>query len=131
MSHFTKKDMNKQYFPFTAIVGQDAMKQALMRANKSGIKGIKTQVSGRLGGADIARREKEAELAKAAKDEAAGAAPDIDPELLSYINSMIEARRAAKKEKNFAEADRIRDELLSRGITLLDTREGSKFTITE
>jgi len=34
-----------------------AMKQALMRANKSGIKGIKTQVSGRLGGADIARRE--------------------------------------------------------------------------
>ena len=30
MSHFTKKDMNKQYFPFTAIVGQDAMKQALI-----------------------------------------------------------------------------------------------------
>ena len=30
MSHFTKKDMNKQYFPFTAIVGQDSMKQALI-----------------------------------------------------------------------------------------------------
>ena len=30
MSHFTKKDMNKQYFPFSAIVGQDAMKQALI-----------------------------------------------------------------------------------------------------
>ena len=54
---------------------------------------------------------------------------DIDPELLGYINTMIEARRAAKKEKNFAEADRIRDELLSRGITLLDTREGTKFSI--
>ncbi len=54
---------------------------------------------------------------------------DIDPEFLEYINRMIEARRAAKKDKNFAEADRIRDELLSRGVTLLDTREGTKFTI--
>ena len=34
-----------------------AMKQAIGRAMKSGIKGIKTQVSGRLGGADIARSE--------------------------------------------------------------------------
>ena len=55
---------------------------------------------------------------------------DVDPELLNYINAMIEARRAAKKEKNFAEADRIRDELLARGITLLDTREGTKFSIS-
>ena len=30
MSHFTKKDMKKQYFPFSAIVGQDSMKQALI-----------------------------------------------------------------------------------------------------
>lgn len=34
-----------------------AMKQALGRAMKTGIKGIKTQVAGRLGGADIARTE--------------------------------------------------------------------------
>ncbi len=53
----------------------------------------------------------------------------VDPELLAYINERIEARRAAKKAKNFAEADAIRDELLARGITLLDTREGTKFTI--
>ena len=56
-------------------------------------------------------------------------APDIDAELLAYINSMIEARKTAKKEKNFAEADRIRAELLEKGITLLDTREGTKFTV--
>ena len=55
----------------------------------------------------------------------------VDPELLAYINEMIEARRAAKKEKNFAEADRIRVELLEKGITLIDTREGTKFTIGE
>ena len=71
----------------------------------------------------------EAAAALGKREEASDAAPDIDPELLAYINSMIEARRAAKKEKNFAEADRIRDELLSRGITLLDTREGTKFSI--
>ncbi len=57
------------------------------------------------------------------------AVPEIPEELLSYINSMIEARRTAKKEKNFAEADRIREELLSKGITLVDTREGTSFTL--
>ncbi|MBO5316008.1 MAG: cysteine--tRNA ligase [Clostridia bacterium] len=63
--------------------------------------------------------------AKEAAEENAG----VDPELLAYINEKIEARKAAKKAKNFAEADAIRDELLSKGITLLDTREGTKFTI--
>ena len=65
--------------------------------------------------------------AKQAAEENAG----IPAELLAYINERIEARKAAKKAKNFAEADAIRDELLAKGITLLDTREGTKFTITE
>ena len=52
-----------------------------------------------------------------------------DAEFIEYINEMILARKAAKAEKNFAEADRIRAELLERGVTLLDTREGTKFTI--
>ena len=63
------------------------------------------------------------------KQESAEETPDISPEILAYINERIEARRAAKKAKNFAEADAIRDELLAKGITLLDTREGTKFTI--
>ncbi len=63
------------------------------------------------------------------KQENESAEPAVSEELLTYINSMIEARRTAKKEKNFAEADRIRDELLSRGITLVDTREGTTFTL--
>ncbi len=53
----------------------------------------------------------------------------VDPELLSYITSMIEARNNAKAEKNYQEADRIRVELLEKGITLIDTREGTKFKI--
>lgn len=57
-------------------------------------------------------------------------APDVSDELLSYINEKIEARRAAKAAKNYAEADAIRAELLSRGITLVDTKEGTKFTLS-
>ncbi len=52
-----------------------------------------------------------------------------DSELLEYVNKMIEERRAAKKNKDFARADEIRNELLEKGITLIDTREGTKFTI--
>ena len=55
----------------------------------------------------------------------------VDSELVAYINERIEARRAAKASKNFAEADAIRAELLEKGITLIDSREGTKFTISQ
>ena len=41
------------------------------------------------------------------------------------IEAMIQARADARKAKNFAEADRIRDELLEKGIILDDSREGT------
>jgi cysteinyl-tRNA synthetase len=56
---------------------------------------------------------------------------DVDSELVAYINDMIAQRVAAKKEKNFARADEIRAELLAKGITLIDTREGTKFEINK
>ena len=43
------------------------------------------------------------------------------------IEAMIAERQAARKEKNFARADEIRDELAAKGIVLLDTREGVKW----
>lgn len=52
---------------------------------------------------------------------------DVDAELESYILGKIEERRAAKKEKDFAKADAIRNELLEMGIVLEDTREGVKW----
>ena len=52
-------------------------------------------------------------------------ANEVDQELAGYIEQMIEERKAAKKEKNFARADEIRDELLAKGIVLKDTREGT------
>ncbi len=56
-------------------------------------------------------------------------APAADGELVAKIEAMIEARRVAKKEKNFAEADRIRAELTAMGVTLIDTREGTTYKI--
>ena len=51
-----------------------------------------------------------------------------DEEMLEDdIEALIEERQAARKAKNFARADEIRDELLSRGIVLEDTREGVKW----
>ena len=54
-----------------------------------------------------------------AEEEAANADPEID--------ALVAARTEAKKAKNFAEADRIRDELKARGIEIIDTPQGSKW----
>ena len=43
------------------------------------------------------------------------------------IDALIEARAQARKDKNWAEADRIRDELKSRGIVIEDTPLGAKW----
>ena len=45
----------------------------------------------------------------------------------SDIDALIEERQQARKDKNFARADEIRDELLAKGIILEDTREGVRW----
>ena len=47
--------------------------------------------------------------------------------LAEDIEKLIEERQAARKAKDFARADAIRDELLAKGIILEDTREGVKW----
>ena len=56
---------------------------------------------------------------KKAEEEAANADPVID--------GLVAARTAAKKAKNFAEADRIRDELKAMGVEIIDTPQGTKW----
>ena len=53
----------------------------------------------------------------------------VDKELEEYINKKIEERNIAKKNKDFALADSIRDELLSKNIKLVDSREGTKYEL--
>ena len=54
---------------------------------------------------------------------------NISDDLEQYIKEKIEERNIAKKNKDFALADSIRDELNSKGITIKDTREGTIFEI--
>src|SRR5262249_28068974 len=43
------------------------------------------------------------------------------------IDALVAARNQARKNRDFAESDRIRQQLLDRGITIEDTREGTKW----
>ena len=54
---------------------------------------------------------------KEAEEKAVAADPEID--------ALVQARTDAKKAKNYAEADRIRDELKARGIEIIDTPQGA------
>ena len=52
----------------------------------------------------------------------------VKEELLDAdIEALIEERQAARKAKNYARADEIRNELKEKGIELMDTREGVKW----
>ena len=42
---------------------------------------------------------------------------------------LVAARNAARKAKNFAESDRIRDELAKMGVVLKDTKDGTTWEI--
>ncbi len=68
--------------------------------------------------------EKRAELAKAQTAKAEGGYT-ITGEGDPAIDAMVLARYEAKKAKNFAEADRIRDELKAMGIEVLDAKDGA------
>ena len=43
------------------------------------------------------------------------------------MDALVLKRYEAKKAKNFAEADRIRDELKAQGIEITDTKDGASW----
>ena len=54
---------------------------------------------------------------------------EVDADLEKEVLAKIEERKEAKKNKDFAKADAIRDELLAKGIKLIDTREGTTYEL--
>ena len=66
-------------------------------------------------------------LVRDTEEKAEGVAEKTALEL--EIEALIAERAEAKKSRNFARADQIRDELKARGLTLIDTREGTTYTI--
>ena len=63
------------------------------------------------------------------KDEEAGASGKAEKALEGVMQLVLESRKKAREEKNWAESDRIRDLLASYGITVKDTKEGATWTL--
>jgi cysteinyl-tRNA synthetase len=62
-------------------------------------------------------------------DEALGVPNEMDANEISTVESLIERRTVARKAKDFAESDRIRDELAKMGVVLKDTKDGTAWEI--
>ena len=62
-------------------------------------------------------------------EEAAGGSGKAEKALEGVMDIVLEDRRKARAEKNWAESDRIRDLLASFGITVKDTKEGATWTL--
>ena len=63
------------------------------------------------------------------RDEEAGASGKAEKALEGVMGLVLEARKKARAEKNWAESDRIRDTLASFGITVKDTKDGATWNL--
>jgi cysteinyl-tRNA synthetase len=74
----------------------------------------------------LTREERDTTLAFLDETDAIFAAwPHQGAALDGEVETLIEARKAAKAAKNWAEADRVRDQLKSLGIVLEDRKDGT------
>jgi cysteinyl-tRNA synthetase len=55
--------------------------------------------------------------------------PNAEGDRKLRIEALVKERDAARKEKNFKESDRIRDELAAMGVTLKDSKEGTTWEV--
>ena len=55
----------------------------------------------------------------------------LDADFKKLIEQMIEERKSAKLQKDFKKADSIREQLLNKGVELIDTKEGTIYKIAK
>ena len=53
--------------------------------------------------------------------------PEEEDELEDELRELLDERLAARARKDWAESDRLRDELMTRGIAVEDTRDGQRW----
>ena len=58
------------------------------------------------------------------------AAPEASTDVAERIDALLEARKAARKAKDFTTADRLRDGLAAAGVEVKDTPQGAEWSLT-
>jgi cysteinyl-tRNA synthetase len=53
----------------------------------------------------------------------------VDADLQARVESLVNRRQQARKQRDFAEADRLRDELTGLGVLMEDTPAGTKWKL--
>jgi cysteinyl-tRNA synthetase len=56
---------------------------------------------------------------------------EIPPELQARVDALIKERHAARRDRDFGRADRIRDELAELGVVLEDTAQGTRWKLKQ
>ena len=62
-------------------------------------------------------------------DTVLGVAAPAEPALEPELQAMLDARAAAREARDWAASDRLRDELLARGVAVEDTRDGQRWRL--
>ncbi|MBQ3886075.1 MAG: cysteine--tRNA ligase, partial [Ruminococcus sp.] len=68
------------------------------------------------------------DLIKKAEEKASSANDNTNADIPAEVMELVEQRKAARKEKNFALADELRDKIAALGYAIKETRQGTEIT---
>ena len=111
---------------FEAGLDDDLNVSASLAALFDGIRELNRRIDQRTLSTDDAAR---AAAAIRDLDRVLGVAAPEEPSLDPELEAMLEARAAARASRDWAESDRLRDELLARGVAVEDTRDGQRWRL--
>jgi cysteinyl-tRNA synthetase len=111
---------------FEAGLDDDLNVSASLAALFDGVRELNRRIDARtLSTADAAR----AAAFVRELDSVLGVAAPADAGLDADLQAIVDARAAARAARDWAESDRLRDELLSRGVAVEDTRDGQRWRL--